>query len=117
MDAFEQKYKEKLKQTLADVTLPSDKKEALRASMMREIEVSRKSGWQQFRTSCLAFWESTYEISLAPVAVSVCILLVVVGVKYFSVAPDAKPLEPTYFIRQTDAGLEITRLENFREDR
>ncbi|HZK24195.1 MAG TPA: hypothetical protein VFC74_02270 [Oscillospiraceae bacterium] len=114
VDAFDQTVSEKLQQELQVVQLSSSQKEELGASMIGELQANHLSAGQRLLRKIKIFWQSTYEVSLAPTAATICILLVVAGVKWLH-PTTTKPVEPTYFIRQTDAGLEITPLENTRE--
>ena len=114
MDAFEKTVRTKTRQERQSIKFSRAQKETLCASMVGELQAKRLSAGRRLLHRIRRFWHSTYEVSLVPAVAAVCILIAAAGVKWLPPAAP-QPAEPTYFIRLTDAGLEIIPLEHGRE--
>lgn len=112
MDDFDYQIKQRLIEEVRELSLADNQKANIQAAMNGELNNARCSTWRRLSARLALFWESTHEVSLAPVAV-VCMLLVVTGVGALRQVPSQKRYETVkdvYFVRQAGGGIEIVPL-------
>lgn len=119
MKQFDESVKSLFSQEIAQATLSSRRKAEIKEVMCQELEQSRKKRLRRAWAKAGLFWESTHEVSLAPLAAAACILLILTGAGLWQAlsAPDGQEQSrQVYFISQADGGMEIVPLRDGRED-
>lgn len=119
MDVFDENIKQRMMEETRELSLSEAQKANIQAVMSRELDKGRHRPCQQLFAKLALFWESTHEVSLAPVAVA-CVLLVVAGAGVLREIPSQSSYEPTldaYLVSQANGGIEIVPLRDDMEVR
>ncbi|MDW7651507.1 MAG: hypothetical protein SCK29_07630 [Bacillota bacterium] len=114
MDALDKKIKKQLSAETKNIRLSAECKQGLQKALMAEISAGKSSWPRRLSVKTSVFWESTYELSLAPLAAA-CILFVVAGLGILQAGPEPaleEPVPQVYFVSQSDGGMEIIRLSD-----
>jgi hypothetical protein len=117
MDKFDQSVRESLQDELQSLSLSDTTKEAMLRAMTVERNRSRQNLWRRLAARVSLFWDTTYQLSLAPVAVA-CVLVVVAGAgiySEFSGPGQPDPTPPVYFVGQNNGGTVIVPLDGDTE--
>lgn len=119
MEEFDRQVKECLQDELAEITLSAQSKDSMMKAMVLQLSAERSTGWQLLSGRIREFLESTYEVSLAPVAAFLSLLVIVGGVTVYSTQVQPQPIEkPTMvYMRQVGDSVEIMYLPAEVEER
>lgn len=104
MDSCDQNIRQKLCRELEHVRLGSQGKKALKKAVRLEM-AARPTGVKRVFREIKCFWESTYEINLAPVA-AVAVVLLLAGVAATGPGTPASKVRPDrmVYVQETAGG-------------
>lgn len=91
MDQLDRELKDFMHRGLQGAGLSAQQKQDLQQVMGRELGPDRDRWWNRLGTRISRFMETTYEISLAPVAVAAGILVMVTAAGIFSLESGFEP--------------------------
>ena len=86
MDQLDQKLKEYLQEGLQEVTISPRQQQRWQQAMLQHINGHQLSRWKKFLHSISEFMETTYEISLTPLAAAVAIMVMAAGAAFYGLA-------------------------------